>query len=139
MPCLSFVLRTCFRFHGPQSLRDGFGLSSRYSVIANFLRAILAARLKVAARLLVWRCAPALRQPDESVSRFGWSLPVPRLTSRFSKTNSHEQKSKMSFKRPGNTRLASARSASLAGFVGILCVILGVLFLRSFAPAWVLF
>ncbi len=45
----------------------------------------------------------------------------------------------MSFKRPANTSLASARSASLAGFVGILCVILGVLFLRSFAPAWVLF
>ncbi len=45
----------------------------------------------------------------------------------------------MSPKRPADTSLPFTRAASLAGFVGILCVILGLLFLRSFAPAWVVF
>ena len=45
----------------------------------------------------------------------------------------------MSVKRPADTRLPSLRSGGLASFVGILCVILGCLFLRSFAPAWVVF
>lgn len=45
----------------------------------------------------------------------------------------------MSVKRPSDTKPPSLRFAGLAGFLGILCVILGLLFLRSFAPAWVVF
>ncbi len=45
----------------------------------------------------------------------------------------------MSQKRPAVTSLGSAHSTGLAGFVAIHCVILVLLFLRSFAPAWVLF
>ena len=45
----------------------------------------------------------------------------------------------MSVKRSVDTRLPSLRPGSLAGFIGILGVILGCLFLRSFDPAWVVF
>ena len=45
----------------------------------------------------------------------------------------------LSYQHPKDTSLASARSASLASFVGILSVILELLFLRSFPLAWAAF
>jgi len=42
-------------------------------------------------------------------------------------------------KSPVDTRLPFLRSSSGAAFLGILCVVLGLLFVRSFDPAWVVF
>ena len=47
--------------------------------------------------------------------------------------------SNMSQKVPADAKSLLKNRAGLGGFAGILCVILGLLFLRSFAPAWVVF